>query len=110
MAEDDDWLCCVLWTDEAHFTLGGSVNSHSCRVWATENPRTVVETPLHDEKATVWVGFNTSTVIGSFFFEEKEGKIFMQEGAEPHIARSVKNILRTSFGDDCKHSRHFQLA
>ncbi|KFM59537.1 hypothetical protein X975_19579, partial [Stegodyphus mimosarum] len=48
MAEDDDWLSNVLWTDEAHFTLRGSVNAHNCRIWTTENPRTVVETPLHD--------------------------------------------------------------
>ncbi|GFV49209.1 uncharacterized protein TNCV_237431 [Trichonephila clavipes] len=70
MAEDDDWLSNLLWTDEAHFTLRGSVNTHNCRIWATENPRTVVETPLHDEKVTVWVGFTTSTVIEPFFFEE----------------------------------------
>ncbi|GFV11914.1 uncharacterized protein TNCV_109621 [Trichonephila clavipes] len=70
MAEDDDWLSNFLWTDEAHFTLRGSVNTHNCRIWATENPRTVVETPLHNEKVTVWVGFTTSTVIVPFFFEE----------------------------------------
>ncbi|GFU11546.1 DUF4817 domain-containing protein [Trichonephila clavipes] len=56
LAEDDDWLSNLLWTDESHFTLRGSVNTHNCRIWATENPRTVVETPLHDEKVTVWVG------------------------------------------------------
>ncbi|GFU58641.1 RNA-directed DNA polymerase from mobile element jockey [Trichonephila clavipes] len=26
MAEDDDWLSMLLWTDEAHFTFRGSVN------------------------------------------------------------------------------------
>ncbi|GFU27485.1 DUF4817 domain-containing protein [Trichonephila clavipes] len=53
MAKDDDWLSNLLWTDEAHFTLRGSVNTHNCRIKATENPRTVVETSLHDEKVTV---------------------------------------------------------
>ncbi|GFX64673.1 integrase catalytic domain-containing protein [Trichonephila clavipes] len=77
MAEDDDWLSNLLWTDEAHFTLRGSVNTHNCRIWATENPRTVVETPLHDEKVTVWVGFTTSTVIGPFFFEEMRDSGFV---------------------------------
>ncbi|GFX44290.1 uncharacterized protein TNCV_4376781 [Trichonephila clavipes] len=70
MAEDDDWLSNLLWTDEAHFTLRGSVKTHNCRIWATENPRTVVETPMHDEKVTVWVEFTTSTLIRPFFFEE----------------------------------------
>ncbi|GFX20723.1 uncharacterized protein TNCV_77801 [Trichonephila clavipes] len=139
MAEDDDWLSNLLWTGEAHFTLRGSV----CRIWATENPRTVVKTPLHDEKVTVWVGFTTSTVIGPFFFEEMrdsgfvtatvtgeryadmlqnriipsladkhllELTIFMQDGAPPHIARRVKDLLRRSFGDDRVLSRHFHHA
>ncbi|GFW89292.1 uncharacterized protein TNCV_4934601 [Trichonephila clavipes] len=77
MAEDDDWLSNLLWTDEAHFTLRGSVNTHNCRILATENPRTVVETPLHDEKVTVWVGYTTSTVIGPFFFEEMRDSDFV---------------------------------
>ncbi|GFW15805.1 uncharacterized protein TNCV_3583031 [Trichonephila clavipes] len=143
MAEDDDWLSNLLWTDEAHFTLRESANTLNCRIWATENPRTVVETPLHDEKVTVWVGFTTSTVIGPFFFEEMrdsgfvtatvtgerysdmlqnriipsladkhllERTIFMQDGAPPHIARRVKDLLRRSFGDDRVLSRHFHHA
>ncbi|GFT99002.1 uncharacterized protein TNCV_3793841 [Trichonephila clavipes] len=143
MAEDDDWLSNLLWTDEAHFMLRGSVNTHNCRIWATENPRTVVETPLHDEKVTVWVGFATSTVIGLFFFKEMcdsgfvtttvtgeryadmlqnriipsladkhllERTIFMQDGAPPHIARCVNDLLRRSFGDDRVLSRHFHHA
>ncbi|GFX90703.1 uncharacterized protein TNCV_3195211 [Trichonephila clavipes] len=143
MAEDDDWLSNLLWTDETHFTLRGSVNTHNCRIWATENPRTVVKTPLHDEKVTVWVGFTTSTIIGPFFFEEMrdsgfatatvtgeryadmlqnriipsladkhllERTIFMQDGASPHIARRVKDLLRRSFGDDRVLSRHFHHA
>ena len=123
----------ILSTDEAHFTLRRSVKSHKCRIWATENPRTVVEIPLRDEKVTVWVEFNISIVIGPFFFEEmrdsgfitatvtseryadmlqnriipsladkhlQEGTVFMQDGAAPHIARRVKDLLRGSFGDN----------
>ncbi|GFT57393.1 uncharacterized protein TNCV_2035191 [Trichonephila clavipes] len=143
IAEDNDWLSNLLWTNEAHFTLRGSVNTHNCRIWATENPRTVVETSLHDVKVTVWVGFTTSTVIGPFFFKEMrdsgfvtatvtgeryadmlqnrispsladkhllERTIFMQDGAPPHIARCVKDLLRRSFGDDRVLSRHFHHA
>ncbi|GFT06311.1 uncharacterized protein TNCV_1145141 [Trichonephila clavipes] len=139
MAEDDDWLSNLLWTDEAHFTLRGSVKTHNCRIWATENPRTVVETPMHDEKVTVWVEFTTSTLIRPFFFEEMrdsgivtatvtgeryadiiigsladkhllESTIFMQDGAPPYIARRVKDLLRRSFGDDRVLSHHFHHA
>ncbi|GFQ88992.1 transposable element tc3 transposase [Trichonephila clavata] len=43
MEEQHDWLHTVLWTDEAHFTLSGAVNTHSCRVWTTENPHAFVK-------------------------------------------------------------------
>ena len=68
--EDDNWLSNVLRIDEAHFTLRGSVNCHNCRIWTSENPRTLLQTPLHDEKITVRCGFTASTVIGTLFFEE----------------------------------------
>ncbi|GFS73474.1 uncharacterized protein TNCV_1101811 [Trichonephila clavipes] len=100
MAEDDDWLSNLLWTDEAHLTLRGSVNTHNCRIWATENPRTVVETPLHDEKVTVWGGFTTSTVIGPFFFEE------MRDSGV--VTATVTG--ERSFGDDRVLSCHFHHA
>ena len=38
-----------------------------------------------------------------------EGMIFMQDGASPHIARSVKDLLLTSYGDDRVLSRHFVM-
>ena len=59
LAEDDDWLSNVLWTDEVHFILRGSVNSHNCRIWATENPKTVVESLVHDERShgVVWIDY-----------------------------------------------------
>ncbi|KFM63296.1 hypothetical protein X975_25949, partial [Stegodyphus mimosarum] len=34
----------------------------------------------------------------------------MQDGAPPHIARRVKDLLRASFGDDRVLSRHFRHA
>ncbi|GFV05225.1 transposable element tc3 transposase [Trichonephila clavipes] len=40
------WLHTELWTDEAHFTLSGAVNTPNCRVWTTENPHVFVELPL----------------------------------------------------------------
>ena len=70
MDEQHDWLHTVLWTDEAHFTLSGAVNTHNCRVWTTENPHAFVEIPLHQPKVTVWCGFTADFIIGPFFFEE----------------------------------------
>jgi hypothetical protein len=35
MEQDENWLFNILWTDEAHFSLHGGVNSQNCRIWAT---------------------------------------------------------------------------
>jgi hypothetical protein len=67
---DASWPWQVLWSDEAHFHLSGIVNTHNCRIWDTENPRTFQEIPLHSPKVTVWCGFTATFILGPFFFEE----------------------------------------
>ena len=37
LAKNDDWMSYVLWTNEAHFELRGSFNSHNCIIWEIEN-------------------------------------------------------------------------
>ena len=37
-SEDPNLVNTILWTDEAHFSLNGEVNTWNCRIWATENP------------------------------------------------------------------------
>ncbi|GFS58980.1 RNase H domain-containing protein [Trichonephila clavipes] len=44
----------ILFSDEAHFWLNGYVNKQNCRIWGEANPQVYVETPLHQEKLTVW--------------------------------------------------------
>ncbi|UYV84761.1 hypothetical protein LAZ67_X003370 [Cordylochernes scorpioides] len=73
---DENWLSNVLWTDEAHFSLNGEVNTQNSRIWATENPRIFTEMPLHQPRVTVWCGFTSSFIIGPFFFEEINGRTF----------------------------------
>ena len=29
----------IIFSDEAHFNLGGYVNKQNCRIWGTENPQ-----------------------------------------------------------------------
>ena len=38
MEMDNEWPWNILWPDEVHFYLHGSVNRQNCRIWATENP------------------------------------------------------------------------
>ena len=43
----------IIFTDEAHFQHGGFVNKQNCRIWISENPRPIVEKPLHSQRVTV---------------------------------------------------------
>ncbi|GFW71964.1 uncharacterized protein TNCV_4788531 [Trichonephila clavipes] len=44
----------ILFSDEAPFWLNSYVNKQNCRIWSEVNPQVYVETPLHQEKLTVW--------------------------------------------------------
>ncbi|GFU35794.1 uncharacterized protein TNCV_1083571 [Trichonephila clavipes] len=123
---DNDWPLRILWTDEAHFTLNGSINTKNCMHWGETNPHAVAPVPLFDAKVTVWCGITATFVLGPFFFEETTPTgpatcsvtgsryaamlknyvlpelrrrnalndiVWMQDGAPPHIARSVKRLL-----------------
>ncbi|GFX77054.1 uncharacterized protein TNCV_1072541 [Trichonephila clavipes] len=63
---DPEWPWNILWADEAHFHLDGSVNTHNCRIWKTDNPHSTLRIPLHsllhtiplhtlDANGVVWV-------------------------------------------------------
>ncbi|GFX12675.1 uncharacterized protein TNCV_3157961 [Trichonephila clavipes] len=67
---DTSWSWKIQCSDEAHFHLSGTINTHNCRIWDTENPRTFQEIPLHSPKVTVWCGFTATFLLGPFFFEE----------------------------------------
>ncbi|GBM67478.1 hypothetical protein AVEN_18366-1 [Araneus ventricosus] len=68
MEVDNSWPWTVLWTEEAHFHLQGSVNIQNCRIWARENPFQMQPLPLHFQKVTVGCGFTAAFIVGPFFF------------------------------------------
>ncbi|GFW39675.1 uncharacterized protein TNCV_3188461 [Trichonephila clavipes] len=45
-----EWPWNILWTDEVHFHLDGSVNTHNCRIWEKDNPHSTLQVPLHSPK------------------------------------------------------------
>jgi Helix-turn-helix domain (DUF4817) len=67
---EPNWLDTILFSDEAHFTLTGQVNYWNTRIWADHHPHTIFQTPLHDRKLTVWIGFTAEFIIGPYFFQE----------------------------------------
>ena len=68
--ENQQWLLYILWTDEAHFILHGTINTHNCRIWTKENLHACTEEPLQAPHITVWCDFTSEIIVGFCFFEE----------------------------------------
>ena len=47
----------IIFSDEAHFDLGGHVNKQNCRIWGTENPQAYIEKPTYPKRVAIWSGF-----------------------------------------------------
>ena len=112
-----------IFSDEAHFDLGGYVNKQNCRIWGTENSHAYIEKPTHPKRVTVWCEFQSRNIIGPLFFENEQGKEdtvngdrqrvmlneflftkteeedidniwFQQDGATCHTAETTLDVLR----------------
>jgi hypothetical protein len=118
---DPSFLKNLLFSDEAHFHLNGSVNRHNFCYWSTTNPAITHEQPLHSPRVTVWAAIGYHGVIGPFFldgnvtganyqellqhsflpavqqFQGFNDVIFMQDGAPPHWSTSVRQWLTATF-------------
>ena len=70
----------IIFSDEAHFDLGGYVNKQNCCIWGTENPHAYNEKPTHPKRVTVWCGFWSKGIIGSIFFENEQGEAVTVNG------------------------------
>jgi len=124
--EDNDFLCKILFSDEATFMNSGHVNRHNMHYWAVENPHWMRSIPFqHRWSLTVWCGIIGNLVIGPYFFEEtvrsnsycnllqnhlpallenvslhiRRKMWFQQDGAPPHFANTTKQLLYEKFGD-----------
>ena len=63
----------IIFSDEAHFDLGGYVNKQNCCIWGTENPNAYIETPTHPKGVTVWCRFWSIGIIWPpVFFEDEQ--------------------------------------
>jgi transposase len=130
--DEDGFEKRILWSDEAHFYLDGSLCNSNCVIWSNENPNISVTKSLHPQRVTVWCGFTSTFILPPFFLDSGEtinserylhilqhhmvphlprraNVIFMQDGAAPHVAGNVKNFLEQKFGANVI-SRHFPNA
>ncbi|GFT61234.1 uncharacterized protein TNCV_926851 [Trichonephila clavipes] len=65
---DASWTWKILWSDEAHFHLSGTVNTHNCRIWDTESPHLPRDFPLHSPKVTITVWIHSHIHSWTFLF------------------------------------------
>ena len=134
LTEDVDFGKKIIFSDEAHFDLGGYVNNQNCRIWGTENPHAYIEKPTHPKRVAVWCGFWSKGIIGPLFFENKQGEAitvnenryrtmlneflfikiedkdianiwFQQDVGTCHAAEAILYVLRPVFEDSIIGSR-----
>ena len=107
----------LIMTDEAHFNLSGFINKQNYRFWGTQQPQVMIEKPLHPERVSVWCGLSSQRIYGPYFFDGSiDGNAyrhmlvdwffpqvdnaelwFQQDGATPHTAREILELLRGKF-------------
>ena len=61
----------IIISDEAYLQLGGFAKKQNCRIWGSENPRIIIENPLHPQWVHVLCGFWSGRVIRPYFFENE---------------------------------------
>ena len=118
----------IIFSDEAHFVPESYVNKPNCLIWGTENSHAYIEKPTNPKRITVWCGFSSRGIIGSFFFENEQeeavtvngdryramlneflftkieekdiGNIWFQQGrATCHTAEATLDVLHAVFED-----------
>jgi hypothetical protein len=100
--------------------VNGGVNRHNCHYYASENPRIIEETCFKRGSVTVWAKFGWEGLLGLRMLEETvngdwhcqilneivvpvmqsvehEHCLFQQDGAPPHYATEVREILDREF-------------
>ena len=121
---NEDLIQRILWSDEANFTLDGSINRHNCVIWSPSPVNVLVSKGLHPEKVTVWCGISSTFVLQPYFFDStvtgnnylgmleqhmlpqldekgiKNSTIFQQDGAPPHFHGDVTQFLKAHFPND----------
>jgi len=101
LVEDEHFYRKIIFSDEAHFHLGGYVNKQNCRIWRSENPHVIMEKPMYPQRVTVWCGFWSGGIIEPFFFENEQGAAVIVNGERYRANSYFPNLKRgtqTTFG------------
>ena len=63
LTEDADFRKKIIFSDEAHFDLGGYVNMQNYRIWGTENQHAYLEKPTHSKRVTIFQKSNLAIFL-----------------------------------------------
>ena len=67
---DNHFVDRIIFSDEATFTLKGTVNKQNCRYWAPQNPHWMMEAHTqYPEKVNVWAGIVVDSVLEQCFID-----------------------------------------
>ena len=78
---DPDFHRKIIFSNEAMYSPRRLyVNKLNCRIWGSENPRMIVEKPLHPQRITARCGFWAGGVIGPYSFENEAGATVTMNG------------------------------
>ena len=72
--ENPDFLQNVWFSDEAHLSLSGHINSKNFVFWGSQAPDEVFQRPMHSVKFTAWVAILKHGIIKPFWFKINVGK------------------------------------
>ena len=70
----------MIFSYDAYFDRCRYVNNQNCRIWGTENAHAYIEKLTHPKRVTVWCGFWSRGIIGTFFFGNKQGEAVTVNG------------------------------
>ena len=107
----------IVWSDEAVFHVGGFVNRHNSHYWGIHSPKKLLKKCQSRPRLTVWAAITCDKLIGPVILHDTmnatrylevleetlipqlndidrhKDMIFMQDGAPPHYANTVRNFL-----------------
>ena len=67
------------------------------RYWAGANPHELYKRPLHSERVTVWCAIREFSVLGSYFFEDKDGSVVTITSAR--YIEMLENFLKPQLNE-----------
>jgi hypothetical protein len=113
---NEQFLHCVMFSDEAACHVLGHVHRHNVRIWSNKRPHDFIEHKQDRPKVNVWCTLTRDCVIGPYFFAERtvtshnyldmlelfavpqiddDNVVFQQDGAPAHYANIVTESLET---------------